>query len=234
MGLPAQKVGFQPRSIKLLTIGQVLSALKVDFGDLTPSKLRFLEEQELVCPQRTASGYRKYTDLDVDRIRIILELQRDKYLPLKVIRQYLEDLSAGKNPSLPGSSSPVAEHLRISNKVKFTELDLISATGITPALIAEARSAQLLLQEPFEAADIEIARSIMHLQRFGLQPRHLRGLKASADREIGIIEGVIAPVLAKSDVSSRSRAVHYGLEIANQFASIHAELVRSALSKLDR
>jgi hypothetical protein len=90
-----------------------------------------------------------------------------------------------------------------------------------------------LNQEPFEAADIEIARSIMHLQRFGLQPRHLRGLKASADREIGIIEGVIAPVLAKSDVSSRSRAVHYGLEIANQFASIHAELVRSALSKLD-
>jgi hypothetical protein len=127
----------------------------------------------------------------------------------------------------------VAEHLRISNKVKFTELDLISATGITPALIAEARNAQLLNQEPFEAADIEIARSIMHLQRFGLQPRHLRGLKSSADREIGIIEGVIAPVLAKSDVSSRSRAVHYGLEIANQFASIHAELVRSALSKLD-
>jgi DNA-binding transcriptional MerR regulator len=233
MALPAQKVGFQPRSIKLLTIGQVLSALKSDFGDLTPSKLRFLEEQELVCPQRTASGYRKYTDLDVDRIRIILELQRDKYLPLKVIRQYLEDLEAGKNPSLPGSSSPVAEHLRISNKVKFTELDLISATGITPALIAEARNAQLLNQEPFEAADIEIARSIMHLQRFGLQPRHLRGLKSSADREIGIIEGVIAPVLAKSDVSSRSRAVHYGLEIANQFASIHAELVRSALSKLD-
>ena len=127
MALPAQKVGFQPRSIKLLTIGQVLSALKSDFGDLTPSKLRFLEEQELVCPQRTASGYRKYTDLDVDRIRIILELQRDKYLPLKVIRQYLEDLEAGKNPSLPGSSSPVAEHLRISNKVKFTELDLSDA-----------------------------------------------------------------------------------------------------------
>jgi len=93
---PATKSAFQPRSVKLLTIGQVLSALKADFSELSPSKLRFLEEQELVLPQRTSSGYRKYTEQDVDRIRIILELQRDKYLPLKVIRQYLDDLEAGK------------------------------------------------------------------------------------------------------------------------------------------
>jgi len=234
MAQPAPNGGFSPRSFRLLTIGQVLSQLRPDFAELSPSKLRFLEEQELVLPQRTSSGYRKYTEQDVDRIRIILELQRDKYLPLKVIRQYLDDLESGKNPSLPGSSSPVADHLRISNKTKFTELELIAATGITPALINEARNAQLLGLEPFEAADIEIARSVMHLQRFGLQPRHLRGIRASADREIGIIQGVVAPVLAKSDVSSRSRAVHYGLEIANQFASIHAELVRAALSKLDQ
>jgi DNA-binding transcriptional MerR regulator len=233
MAQPVSKSGFSPRAFRLLTIGQVLSQLRPDFAELSPSKLRFLEEQELVLPQRTSSGYRKYTEQDVDRIRIILELQRDKYLPLKVIRQYLDDLEAGKNPSLPGSSSPVADHLRISNKTKFTELELIAATGITPALINEARNAQLLGVEPFEAADIEIARSMMHLQRFGLQPRHLKGIRASVDREIGIIQGVVAPVLAKSDVSSRSRAVHYGLEIANQFASIHAELVRSALSKLD-
>jgi len=234
MAQPVSKSGFSPRSFRLLTIGQVLSQLRPDFAELSPSKLRFLEEQELVLPQRTSSGYRKYTEQDVDRIRIILELQRDKYLPLKVIRQYLDDLEAGKNPSLPGSSSPVADHLRISNKTKFTELELIAATGITPALINESRNAQLLGVEPFEAADIEIARSVMHLQRFGLQPRHLKGIRASVDREIGIIQGVVAPVLAKSDVSSRSRAVHYGLEIANQFASIHAELVRAALSKLDQ
>jgi DNA-binding transcriptional MerR regulator len=233
MAQPVAKGGFSPRSFRLLTIGQVLSQLRTDFAELSPSKLRFLEEQELVLPQRTSSGYRKYTEQDVDRIRIILELQRDKYLPLKVIRQYLDDLEAGKNPSLPGSSSPVADHLRISNKTKFTELELIAATGITPALINEARIAQLIGVEPFEAADVEIARSVMHLQRFGLQPRHLKGIRASVDREIGIIQGVVAPVLAKSDVSSRSRAVHYGLEIANQFASIQAELVRAALSKLD-
>ena len=84
----------QQRSVKLLTIGQVLTILQPEFAELSPSKLRFLEEQELVTPQRTASGYRKYTELDVDRVRIVLELQRDKYLPLKVIRQYLADIDA--------------------------------------------------------------------------------------------------------------------------------------------
>jgi DNA-binding transcriptional MerR regulator len=212
----------------------VLNILNPEFTELSPSKLRFLEEQELVTPQRTTSGYRKYTEQDVERVRIILELQRDKYLPLKVIRQYLADIDAGKVPTLPGSNTPVVEHLRPAKGVKYTELDLISETAITPALISDAQASGLLGQEPFEAADLEVARALMHLQRFGIQPRHLRGIKAAADREIGIIEGVVAPVLAKKDTSSRSRAAHYAMEISNQFAAIHAELVRSVIAKMDK
>lgn len=225
---------FKLRGIKLLTIGQVMAILEAEFEGLTPSKLRFLEENQLITPQRTASGYRKYTELDIDRLRIILTLQRDRFLPHKVIRQYLEDLDAGKNPALPGNASVEVEAWRVASNSKFTEMDLIATTGITPALIAEAKSVGLISAEPFEAADLDVARSIMQLQRFGIQPRHLRGTKAAADREIGIVQGVVAPVLAKNDVASKARAVHYSMEIAAEFASIHAALVRSVLSKLDK
>lgn len=210
----------------------MLNVLNPDFPDLTPSKLRFLEEQGLVTPQRTESGYRKFTDLDIERIKIILELQRDQYLPLKVIRGYLSDLDEGKQPSLPGGSlNP--QHLRQSRGKKLSLIELISETAITNALIQEAQDVLLIGQEPFGSGDLEIARAIVHLQRFGIQPRHLRGLKASAEREIGIIEGVVAPVLRKSDTASRSRAAHYAAEIENQFSNIRTELIRSVIAKID-
>ncbi|MEY2676079.1 MAG: hypothetical protein RL510_99 [Actinomycetota bacterium] len=234
MAQVAQVTSINARSAKLLTIGQVLSLLQPNFPDLSPSKLRFLEEQKLVFPQRTESGYRKYTEQDVERVKIALELQRDKYLPLKVIRQYLSDIDEGKTPALPGTNATVTDHLRQAPTKKFTELELIAETAITPALIEDARQVGLLTEAPYVAADVEIAKAIVHLQRFGIAPRHLRGIKAAADREIGIIEGVVAPVLAKHDTASRSRAAHYALEISNQFAAIHSELVRSVISKMDQ
>ena len=92
----------------------------------------------------------------------------------------------------------------------------------------------MLGKEPFHNSDLEIARSLVHLQRFGISPRHLRGLKASADREVGIIEGVVAPVLSKNDPASKSRAAHYALEIENQFATIRGERIKAVISKIDQ
>lgn len=224
---------FEARQSKLFNIGHVLAELNKDFQDLSPSKLRFLEEQGLVSPQRTASGYRKFTQLDIERIRIVLELQRDQYLPLKVIRAYLAELDEGKQPSLPSGASVNPQHLRQARSKSFSKIELIAETAITDALIAEAQDVNLIGVEPFETKDVEIARAIVHLQRFGIAPRHLRGLKASADREIGIIEGVVAPVLSKNDTANRSRAAHYAAEIENQFASIRAELIRSVIGKID-
>jgi DNA-binding transcriptional MerR regulator len=224
---------FEARQTKLFNIGHVLAELNKDFQDLTPSKLRFLAEQGLVSPQRTASGYRKFTQLDIERIRIVLELQRDQYLPLKVIRAYLADLDEGKQPSLPSGASVNPQHLRQARSKSFSKIELIAETAITDALIAEAQDVSLIGVEPFESKDVEIARALVHLQRFGIAPRHLRGLKASADREIGIIEGVVAPVLSKNDTANRSRAAHYAAEIENQFASIRAELIRSVIGKID-
>jgi DNA-binding transcriptional MerR regulator len=224
---------FEARQTKLFNIGHVLAELNKEFQDLSPSKLRFLEEQGLVSPQRTASGYRKFTQIDIERIRIVLELQRDQYLPLKVIRAYLADLDEGKQPSLPSGASVNPQHLRQARSKSFTKIELIAETAITDALISEAQDVNLIGIEPFEANDVEIARAIVHLQRFGIAPRHLRGLKASADREIGIIEGVVAPVLSKNDTANRSRAAHYAAEIENQFATIRAELIRSVIGKID-
>lgn len=223
---------FTARAAKLYNIGQVLNVLNPTFPDLTPSKLRFLEEQGLVTPQRTPSGYRKFTEQDIERIQIVLELQRDQYLPLKVIRGYLADLDAGKQPTLPGRSvNP--QHLRQGKVKKLNRIELIAETAITDSLISEAQDVSLLAEEPFDASAVEIARAIVHLQRFGIQPRHLRGIKASAEREIGIIEGVVAPVLGKNDTASRSRAAHYAAEIENQFSAIRTELIRSVIGKID-
>jgi DNA-binding transcriptional MerR regulator len=218
---------------RLLTIGQVLGTLNPDFPDLSPSKLRFLEEQGLIEPQRTPAGYRKFSEQDVQRTRVILELQRDQYLPLRVIREYLEQLDAGKAPSLPQAQSSVSK-LQPKNRIKLTKVALMSETGLSSGLLQEAQTLMLINKEPFEVADLEIARAIVHLQRFGISPRHLRGLKASADREIGIIEGVVAPVLSKNEPASKSRAAHYAREIENQFATIRAELIKSVISKIDQ
>lgn len=225
---------FSARAAKLLTIGKVLNQLSAEFPDLTPSKLRFLEEQGLVTPQRTESGYRKFTESDVERLRIVLELQRDKYLPLKVIRDYLADLDAGKQPTLPGESSVNSAHVRQIRNRKFSLIELIAETAISDDLLQQAQEVQLLGADPFEHSDVEIARALVHLQRFGIAPRHLRGLKAAADREIGIIEGVIAPVLRKNDTGARSRAAHYAAEIENQFAAIRNELIHAVINKIDQ
>ena len=225
---------FQARAGKLVTIGQVLALLTPEFPELTQSKLRFLEENGLITPQRTDSGYRKFAEADVERLKLILELQRDRYLPLKVIGQFLADLDAGKSAALPGDDSKPAKHVRVAQVKYVSRIELIAETSITDALIAEAQSVGLLPEEPFRANSIEIARSIMKLSRgFGLTPRHLRGIKTAADREIGLIEGIVAPVLAKKEPSSKSKAAHFAEELQSHFASIRDELIRGSIAKID-
>jgi DNA-binding transcriptional MerR regulator len=218
---------FAPRPGKLHTIGRVIEILKPDFPDLSPSKIRFLEEQGLVNPLRTDAGYRKYSEAHIDRVKLILELQRDKFLPLKVIRAYLDDLDAGKQPSLPTGTR------RPSVNRKFSKLELIAESGINETLLAEAQANALIGVDPFEYSDIEIARSLMQLQRFGISARHLRGIKTAADRDLGLIQGVVASVKKQRDPAAKSRAAAYAAEIEAQFANIRSELIRSVIDKID-
>ena len=219
-------------SIKLFTIGQVIAQLDSEYPGVTSSKLRFLEDEGLVTPERTASGYRKFTQQDVDRIRIILELQ-SRRLPLKVIGEYLTAIDQGQNPVLPGSQEAPEIIQRKLRSLRLTQLEFIAQTGITDGLIAAAQEQKLLSSETFEYSDVEIAKALMTLQKFGIAPRHLRGLKALVDREVGLIEGVVAPVVARNETSSRAKAAAFARELEEQFATIRAELVNSFIQKLE-
>ncbi|MGN6206101.1 transcriptional regulator FtsR [Humibacter sp.] len=215
----------------LLSIGQVLAQLTPDFPDLAPSKLRFLEEQGLVTPARTASGYRKFDAHDVERLRTILTLQRDHYLPLKVIRSYLADQDAGRTPILPGTGP--ARPTMLSTGRRFSRDELLKEAGATQALLQEAIAASLIVPaEVYGDDQLTVLAALVELHRSGIEPRHLRGLRASAERDIGLIETALAPVLRRTDASARARAGELGRELADDLETVRSSIVRAAIARL--
>ncbi|KQV04936.1 transcriptional regulator FtsR [Leifsonia sp. Root112D2] len=221
----------QPAPAGLLSIGQVLAKLTPEFADLTPSKLRFLEEQGLVAPARTASGYRKFCAEDLERLRTILTMQRDHYLPLKVIRGYLADLDAGRSPSLPGTVTTAPSML--STGRRFKKADLVREAGATPMLLQDAISASVIVPaEMYEEETLGVLKALVELQRCGIEPRHLRGFRAAAERELGLIESALMPVSRRKDASSRAQAVELARDIAAQLEVVRGSLIRSALGRL--
>jgi DNA-binding transcriptional MerR regulator len=220
----------QPRE-SLLSIGQGLARLIPEFPDLSPSKLRFLEERQLITPARTESGYRKFSGSDLDRLRFVLTMQRDHYLPLKVIRGYLDELDAGRQPQLPGGATQAPSIL--STDRRYTKDELLREAGSTVMLFNDAISASLLLPaELFGEDALSVLRALVELQRSGIEPRHLRGFRAAAERELGLIESALIPVSRRKDASSRAKAAELAKEIAGQLEVVRGSLIRSALSKL--
>jgi DNA-binding transcriptional MerR regulator len=217
----------------LLSIGQVLARLTVEFPDLSPSKLRFLEERQLIAPARTESGYRKFSPTDLDRLRFVLTMQRDHYLPLKVIRGYLDELDAGRQPELPGGASITAPSI-LSSERKLKRPDLIKEAGATPQLLNDAVSSSLLGASEFYGEEsLAVLKALVELQRSGIEPRHLRGFRQSAERELNLIENALIPVARRKDASSRAKALELAREITGQLEIVRGSLIRSALSRLD-
>ncbi|MCU1551436.1 MAG: MerR family transcriptional regulator [Glaciihabitans sp.] len=218
-------------SVALLSIGQVLARLNPEFPDLSPSKLRFLEERQLITPARTESGYRKFSTSDLDRLRFVLTMQREHYLPLKVIRGYLDELDAGRQPLLPGGATQVPSML--SSEKRRTREELIREAGATVMLFNDAITASLILPaELFGDDALSVLKSLVELQRSGIEPRHLRGFRAAAERELGLIESALIPVARRKDASSRAKAAELAKEIAGQLEVVRGSIIRSALSKL--
>ena len=227
-GTPARASA--PRE-SLLSIGQVLARLSPEFPDLSPSKLRFLEERQLITPARTDSGYRKFSPTDLDRLRFVLTMQRDHYVPLKVIRGYLDELDAGRQPQLPGGATPAPSILPSDRR--FTKEELLREAGATVMLFNDAITASLLLPaEYFGDEALSVLKALVELQRSGIEPRHLRGFRAAAERELGLIESALIPVARRKDASSRAKAAELAKEIAGQLEVVRGSLIRSALSKL--
>lgn len=217
----------------LLSIGQVLARLRPEFPDLTPSKLRFLEERQLVSPARTESGYRKFSSTDTDRLRFVLTMQREHYLPLKVIRGYLDELDAGLKPDLPGAiTGPIPTILPTERKYRREEL--VREASATPQLLNDAVSASLIVaSELYGEPTLAVLKALVELQRSGIEPRHLRGFRASAERELGLIESALIPISRRKDASSRAKASELARDIAGQLEVVRSSLIRSALTRLD-
>ncbi len=217
---------------QLLSIGQVLARLNPEFPDLSPSKLRFLEERQLVTPARTESGYRKFSPADVERLRLVLSMQRDYYLPLKIIRTYLDELDAGREPTLPGGVTVSAPSM-LPTERRLSREELIREAGANAMLLQDAISASLIVPGDHYSDDaLAVLKSLVELQRSGIEPRHLRGFRAAAERELGLIESALIPIARRKDASSRAKAQELAREIAGQLEVVRSSLIRSALGRL--
>ncbi len=234
MSMPAaERVG--PKS---LTIGEVLDVLRPDFPDVSVSKIRFLEDQGLVEPDRTPAGYRKFRPDHVERLRQVLTLQRDHFLPLRVIRQHLsaearaEDGSSAVVPPARLRGLP-AVGARAEQRLERAEL--IEASGADEPLVDALEEHGLLRRagpesrQWYDADDLEVTRAAVALAQHGVHPRHLRMLRIAADREVDLVEQVVAPVRRSRRPSSRSAAQEQAREVAASCLRLHAALVAAGL-----
>lgn len=215
------------RSASLLGIGQVLARLSPEFPGLTSSKLRFLEVQGIVTPARTSSGYRKFSPTDVERISLALTLQRDHYLPLSVIRQYLDDRDAGREPDMP---SPPSIHQATK---RYTRADLLHAAGSSPQLLNDAISTGVItVSDTYGEPALAMLRSLVALDRHGIEPRHVRIMRQSAEREVALIESAMSSLLRRTDAASRARADELAPELAARLDEVRQQFVKSSLERL--
>jgi DNA-binding transcriptional MerR regulator len=220
----------RPSPAGLLSIGQVLARLSPEFPGLSASKLRFLEVQGIVTPVRTESGYRKFSQEDVDRLRLALTLQRDHFMPHTVIREYLNDLDAGRDPATAVSAPPPSI---VPAPRRYRRDELLAAAGAAPQLLNDAISTGVMTgSDAYNEQSVAILRALVALDRHGIEPRHVRGLRQSAEREVALIESSLAPLLRRTDAASRARANELGPELAKRLDEVRAIFVRSALERL--
>ena len=220
----------RPSSAGLLSIGQVLARLTPEFPTLTSSKLRFLEVQGIVTPVRTESGYRKFSQADLERLRLALTLQRDHYLPLVVIREYLEDIDAGRDPATPVAAPPPSI---VPAPRRYRREELLSATGAAPQLLNDAISTGVLGgSDAYTEQQVAILRALVALDRHGIEPRHVRTLRQSAERDVALVESALSTLLRRTDAGSRARASELAPELAKRLEELRSIFVRGALDRL--
>ncbi|MEU3787947.1 MerR family transcriptional regulator [Streptomyces sp900129855] len=220
-----------------MSIGTVLNALRDEFPDVTISKIRFLESEGLVEPQRTPSGYRKFSAEDVERLGHVLRMQRDHYLPLKVIREHLDAMERGEAAPLPSvgrqrDGEAVLEPSEGPTVARIGRSELLAAAGIGEPELAEWESYGLVVpleDGVYDAEAATVAALVAELGRFGIEPRHLRVMKAAADREAGLVDQVVAPLRRHRNPQTRAHAEARTKELAGLTVRLHAALVQTAL-----
>ena len=218
-----------------LSIGEVLSMLKKDFPDVSISKIRFLETEGLITPSRTASGYHRFDTHDVSRLRSILTLQRDQYLPLKVIKDQLDtDLEQA------GLAAPLSTGLGVrpddfrpgAGKVRLTRRELAEETALSEALIIALEKDGLVWTNAtghYDEDAVQICMIAAKLSEFGVEARHLRSFRVVANRESGLVEQIATPYSQPRDRDAKARSQQTVRELASLFVQMHAALLRAEL-----
>ena len=219
------------RKRKALTIGAVARMLSTEFDDISISKIRYLEDQKLVSPRRTPGGYRLYSQADVERLRTILRLQRDEFLPLRVIRQELASGSAVTERVVGSDNRSRRARLLTSSAERLDLTDLAEETGAEPELLRELAEYGLIGKPPspeaetFDETDVAVVRAAEELVKAGIGPRNLKTFRTSADRESQLVEALLAPKLVSRNPARRKEAV----ESLERIATAMGELKQSLL-----
>lgn len=231
-----------------MSIGAVLDLLRPDFPEVTISKIRFLEAEGLVTPQRAASGYRRFTAYDCARLRFILTAQRDHYLPLKVIRAQLDAQPDGELPpigspygvprlvSVPDSSEesePAPDPAAVApTRIRLSREDLLERSGVDQDLLTALLKAGVITTGPggfFDEHAVVILQCARALAEYGVEPRHLRAFRNAADRQSDLIAQIAGPVVKAGKTGARDRADDLAREVAALAITLHTSLIKSAV-----
>lgn len=241
-----------------MSIGEILGVVLPDFPDVTVSKIRFLEAEGLIDPERTPSGYRKFYQRDLDRLRFILTLQRDSYLPLKVIRERLAEYDAGLVPSgtaPPGggeASRPAAdvaspgraprpevevdeELAEAVSALHLSESDLAAAAGLDPSQVSLLHEFGVICTHRmngdtyFDHDDLIVGKIAADFFRFGIEPRHLKMFRQFADREAALFEQIVLPALRNRSPETRKQATQSLSELARLSKKLRHAFLRQNL-----
>jgi DNA-binding transcriptional MerR regulator len=231
-----------------MSIGAVLDLLRPDFPDVTISKIRFLEAEGLVTPQRAASGYRRFTAYDCARLRFILTAQRDHYLPLKVIRA---ELDARPDGELPAVGSPYGVPRLVSvggsadfadagsdtaavapTRIRLSREDLLDRSGVDDDLLSALLKAGVITTGQggfFDEHAVVILQCARALSEYGVEPRHLRAFRSAADRQSDLIAQIAGPLVKADKAGARDRADDLAREVAALAITLHTSLIKSAV-----
>lgn len=226
-----------------MSIGEVIAALQPDFPDVSVSKIRLWETEGLVEPSRTPSGYRKFSPDDVERLRYAMSLQRDHYWPLRKIRAHLDAVARGAEQPVAGASGPRRVRssgdedlpfLRPGHSVRLSGEEVCAAAGLSSGQLDELVGYGLVTPGPsgwYGEAALQVAVAAGELAGYGIEARHLRAFRSAADREVGLVEQVVQPLLRQRGGDARARADDAAREISSVALRLHAALVRAGLER---
>lgn len=223
-------------STKPLKIGGVVDVLSQEFPDISVSKIRFLEGEGLIEPDRTGSGYRQFHAADVERIRYILRQQRDHFLPLKVIKENLARWERGIEPTTAPPDGPPPETYFSSSDVTYDTQGLAQTAGVTVRLVEDLVRHGVLVPavatdglETFDADDVTMVRAAQRMVNHGLEPRHLRQFRQAANREVDLFRQLTGPMLRHANPASLRQAAEVLADVAQAARDLQETIVRSQL-----